>query len=121
MDRTIELLETLDADTQARAVALVIAARRAGIPLVLISALRSPEGNRDVNGSSRSYHLSGQAFDVQVYGYLRDQIPYWWWEQLGTWAEENTGLFWGGRVNWLGRPDVNHFDNRLWTAGLPTF
>jgi hypothetical protein len=55
---------------------------------------------------------------VAVVGYTRDQLPYWWWFAVGRWAESNLGLFWGGRVLWQARPDVNHFDNRLWVAGV---
>lgn len=112
-DRTDELIGTLAHDAAVRAWILVYVARRAGIPLVLISARRSPEANQDVGGAEKSYHLSGNAFDVEVLGYpLREQIPWEWWEHLGLWAEAQLGLFWGGRVTHAGRRDVNHFDTR---------
>ena len=114
-DRTDELLEGLAWGTQEQAYRLVSAARAAGIPLVLISGLRSPEGNMDVGGAARSLHLQGRAFDVAVWGYRRDQVPLWWWTALGTWAELQLELFWGGRFLQSGAPDVNHFDSRRLT------
>jgi hypothetical protein len=106
-DRTIELLYTLDEGLQEAAYELVLAARNAGIPMHIISGRRSYEVNRDVGGAEKSFHLSGRAFDVAISGYTRDQIPRWWWQEVGFFAEQNFGLFWGGRFN-----DVNHFDAR---------
>lgn len=105
-DQTAELVAELEYDAAVLAVQLINAARRAGIPLIIISGRRSPQRNRDVGGASRSEHLFGRAFDVQVVGWLRDQLPYWWWESLGAYAE-SLGLRWGGRFR---SPDVNHFD-----------
>lgn len=105
-DETPELIATLEYEAQVLAVQLVNAARNAGIPLIVISARRSPQRNRDVGGAARSEHLFGRAFDVQVVGWTREQIPFWWWESLGAYAEY-LGLRWGGRFR---SPDVNHFD-----------
>jgi len=113
VDRTEELLSDLDPAIFRQAYTFVVAARDAGIPLVIISGRRSPEANRDVGGAPRSLHLRGLAFDVAVWGLPRDQLPYWWWEAVGLWAERNLGLSWGGRFLSSGRPDVNHFDLRL--------
>lgn len=104
-DPTEEKIASLDLETQIRAVLLVNAAREAGIPLMVISGRRSPEVNEAVGGASASYHLTGQAFDVQILGFTRDQIPTPWWQALGLYAEEQLGLRWGGRFN-----DWNHFD-----------
>lgn len=111
-DRTVELLADLNPTTRVQAIYLVNAARQVGVPLVIISGYRSPEHNRDVGGSERSYHLDGLAFDVGVLGYVRDQVPTWWWEQLGAFAEARLALFWGGRFLHGGVPDLNHFDSR---------
>lgn len=110
IDRTDELLDTLEPDVAERAWWLIYSARRSGIPMHIISARRSYEQNRDVGGAARSLHLVGQAFDVAVAGYSRDQIPESWWHQVGTWAESNLGLRWGGRFLHAGQKDVNHFD-----------
>lgn len=112
IDRTEELLETLHPAIYRQALTLVVAARDASIPLVIISARRSPEANRDAGGSSRSLHLYGLAFDVAVADLQREHIPLEWWAALGEWAELNLGLFWGGRFLHRGAPDVNHFDAR---------
>lgn len=111
-DRTMELILGLDPAVQRQAYTLVVMARYAGIPLVIISGRRTPEENRRVGGSPNSYHLSGLAFDVAVQGYTRDQIPYEWWAGLGEWAERNLSLSWGGRFVHAGERDVNHFDAR---------
>jgi hypothetical protein len=112
-DRTLELIETLEHPAGVRAYILVLVARRYGIPLKVISGRRSPQGNQDVGGAEKSYHLTGNAFDVEVDGYpLREQIPFEWWEHLGQWAEANLDLYWGGRFTHEGRRDVNHFDVR---------
>lgn len=100
---------------------MVLTARQVGVPLVIISGRRTPAENRAAGGADNSYHLRGLAFDVGVYGYTRDQIPPAWWAMLGTWAEANLGLTWGGRfttkVSGGERvampPDVNHFDLRV--------
>lgn len=110
IDRTDELLATLDADTADRAWWLIYSARVSGIPMHIISARRSPEVNRDVNGASKSLHLTGQAFDVAVLGYRREDIPFEWWQSVGQWAESRLGLRWGGRFLHAGALDVNHFD-----------
>lgn len=112
IDRTLELLATLEPETQARAHALISAARRAGIPMVIISGARTYEGNQEAGGATNSYHLSGRAFDVGVVGYRVDQISPDWWREVGRFAEANLGLYWGGRFLSGGRPDFNHFDTR---------
>lgn len=105
IDPTQEVLDDLDPDFQELAYLFVVAARESGIPLMLISGYRTPEHNRAVGGAPRSLHLRGRAIDVQVLGYTRDQIPLSWWSAVGSWAENNLGLRWGGRFG-----DVNHFD-----------
>jgi len=53
-------------------------------------------------------HLRGQAFDVDIHGFGRDQIPMLFWEQLGE-GGEYLGLRWGGRFSGLWDP--GHFEN----------
>ena len=102
---------------------MIGAAREVGVPLMVISALRTAKANEEAGGARNSYHLDHSAltgepgalaFDVAVYGYARNEIPAWWWQMLGNWAEANLGLLWGGRFAWNGEPDVNHFDARRW-------
>jgi len=107
IDRTIELLYTLDEGIQQQAFDLVLAARQVGIPMHIISGRRSYQQNIDVGGAAKSLHLEGRAFDVAISGYTREQIPRWWWQEVGFFAEQHFGLYWGGRFD-----DVNHFDAR---------
>lgn len=106
-DSTLDKLQSLKPEAQLRAYWLVRSCREAGIPLMIISGYRSADLNSRVGGARNSLHLQGRAFDVQVSGYTRDQIPAAWWSALGAWAETNLGLRWGGR---FANPDVNHFD-----------
>lgn len=123
VDPTASHIATLHPAVQLAAWTLVEAARSVGVPLVVISGRRSGARNLGVGGAPESYHLDqvqltgspgALAFDVAVHGYTREQVPEWWWQMLGEWAEENLGLFWGGRFIWQGGPDLNHFDARRW-------
>ena len=105
-DQSEALIATLDAEFQPYVIYFVSAARRAGIPLMVISGRRNAPGNREVGGAERSLHLYGYAFDTQVQNRMRDQVPLQWWIALGRFWESMGGR-WGGRFN---PPDVNHFD-----------
>lgn len=39
-----------------------------GAPVIINSAYRTPEYNKKIGGAAKSYHLSGQAFDIAVKG-----------------------------------------------------
>jgi len=56
----------------------------------------------------RSAHLQGQAFDVDIHGLGRDDVPLWFWYDLGYFAEW-IGFRWGGR--WSDPRDYGHFEN----------
>jgi hypothetical protein len=105
-DPSPELVAELELELQERAIYLLNAARSVGVPLIVISGVRSQERNREVGGATRSQHLLGRAVDVAVLGYRIDEIPTWWWSALGQYGEA-LGLRWGGRFN---PPDLNHFD-----------
>lgn len=105
-DPTAQYLGGLDPDFAPYVLYFINAARQAGVPLVIISGRRSSTINREVGGAERSLHLYGFAFDTQVQGYTREQIPLAWWQALGVFWESMGGR-WGGRFN---PPDVNHFD-----------
>lgn len=111
-DPTPDAIMSLNVYLQQAAITMVNAARDQGIPLIIISGRRTAAQNAAAGGAPGSGHLDGTAFDVAVLGVPRDQIPYYWWEALGTWAEVNLGLRWGGRFVHNGKPDVNHFDMR---------
>ncbi len=105
---------SLEPETARLAYWLVYAARTAGVPLIITSGRRSPEEQRQLvqQGRSQTYqsrHLSGEAFDVDVAGLGRDQVPRWVWDSLGPYAE-SMGLDWGGR--WRTLVDLGHFERR---------
>jgi hypothetical protein len=97
-DPTPGHLAQLDQATRRLATYLVIAARRAGVPLIITSSKRSrTEQLRYVlSGRSRtlnSRHLYGRAFDVDIVGWSRSAVPAEFWRSLGTYAER-IGLKW---------------------------
>lgn len=106
-DETATLIRSLAPEIQPYAVHFVNALRNAGVPATIISARRSAATNREVGGADRSRHLYGLAFDLQIVGYQRAEIPWWWWQVLGNYWEAMGGR-WGGRFD---RADVNHFDS----------
>ena len=114
-DRTQELLNTLDPFMQTRAAILINALRGIGIPAVIVGmgARRTVEEQARLVAASRSKtmrskHVQGLAFDLDILGYRRDDIPSEFWNQLGPWAEEQLGLRWGGR--WSNPYDPGHFE-----------
>lgn len=106
-------IRALSPDIQDAAFWLVYVVRDAGIPLQITSSVRTRQEQAALVGigasrTLRSLHLGGQAFDVDVHGYARDDIPLWFWAELG-WLGEYLGLAWGGR--WSGFRDYGHFEN----------
>jgi len=92
---------------------MVTEVRRSGVPLYISSSVRSSALQAQLvragrSQTLRSKHLTGNAFDVDVLGFGRDQIPKWWFSRLGTFAERH-GLRWGGR--WSKPRDLGHFEN----------
>lgn len=112
-DSTEKHLSRLSPDIQLAAWYLLYWVRSAGIPLQITSSVRSRAEQAELvrigrSDTLRSKHLSGQAFDVDVHGYGRDQIPMWFWEELG-WLGEYLGFRWGGRFSYP--RDYGHFEN----------
>jgi hypothetical protein len=111
MDNTAALIATLDAQTQRLAIEYVNRIRSAHeLPLVITSARRSDaEQSRLVaQGLSKtlqSKHVVGRAFDVDMYGWNRDRVPRWVWDEIGP-VGEQLGFKWGGRWGW----DWGHFE-----------
>jgi len=112
-DPTIGHLRQLAPVAQHAAIHMVELVRQAGIPLTITSSRRTATEQRALvrAGTSltlQSRHLGGNAFDVDVHGFARDQIPIWWFYQLGSLGEQ-LGLRWGGR--WTGFRDYGHFED----------
>ena len=111
-DPTYARLESLVPDARKRAAQLVSDARYAGIPLFISSSARSLQEQAGHVAAGRSAalnskHLTGRAFDVDVWGYRREQLPKWFWDILGQHGE-SLGLRWGGR--WTRPYDPGHFE-----------
>lgn len=111
-DQSIRHLNTLQARPAALGFQLVNALRAAGIPAYISSGRRTNNEQAKLvsSGKSRtlnSKHLSGRAFDIDILGYGRDDLPKWWWLQVGQYAER-LGLTWGGR--WTSFYDAGHFE-----------
>lgn len=90
----------------------VNAMRQAGIPAYISSGRRTlaEQARLVASGASRtmqSKHVDGRAFDIDILGYSRDDLPTWWWQQVGEYAE-GLGLVWGGR--WTTFYDAGHFE-----------
>jgi len=112
-DATLQHIYQLSPDIQLAAWYMVYLVRSAGIPLQITSTLRTRDEQSALVASGRSQtfsskHLTGQAFDVDIHGWGRDEIPEWWFYQLGELGEA-LGLRWGGRFS--GFWDPGHFEN----------
>lgn len=97
-DPTPQHLQGLEPYTRALAIYLVSAARQAGVPLIITSSRRSfsEQIQLVMAGKSRTFtsrHLSGKAFDVDVMGWNRDDVPREFWLALGPYAQR-LGLKW---------------------------
>jgi len=112
-DPTVGHLRQLAPFTQHAAIHMVELVRSVGVPLTITSSRRTGTEQRALVRAGNSLtlaskHLSGSAFDVDVHGFGRDEIPLWWFYQLG-WLGEQLGLRWGGR--WTGLRDYGHFED----------
>lgn len=111
-DPTPEQLAGLTPEARDVAVVLLNHFREAGVPLIITAqgGRRNDTEQRQLvqMGRSRtlqSAHLTGRAFDFDVFGYQRDQVPPLLWQYLGQLAE-GYGLIWGGRWGW----DYGHIE-----------
>ncbi len=112
-DPTVSHLERLAHDTAHQAHQMVVAVRITGVPLFISSSVRSSQVQAQLvragrSQTFRSRHLTGEAFDVDVLGFGRDEIPLWWFYNLGAFGE-HLGLRWGGR--WTIPRDFGHFES----------
>lgn len=115
-DPTPAQVATLDPQIQWRAVTLINALRSVGIPAAIVAggARRSVQqqtalyqSGKGVTSTLKSRHVLGMAFDLDILGMNRNDIPTWFWDLIGPWAESNLGLTWGGR--WVRPYDPGHF------------
>lgn len=93
---------------------MVYLVRTAGIPLQVTSSVRTSSQQSALvaagrSRTNRSLHLDGRAFDVDIHGWGRDEIPRWWFAQLGQLGVD-LGLEWGGSFS--GLYDPGHFQLR---------
>lgn len=119
---TLDHIRRLDPRIQVRAWYLVHLVNRAlaahDVPerLKITSSRRSLEEQRRlvVLGRSRtlkSAHVAGLAFDVDLEGWAREDVPDSFWWVVGPFAERLLGLTWGGR--WNSPYDPGHFEYRV--------
>lgn len=111
-DPTIRHLESLSPTIAPIAWQLINDMRAAGIPAWISSAVRTTGEQaalvaRGASKTMRSRHVQGLAFDIDILGYGRNQLPRWWWLAVGQYAE-SLGLKWGGR--WTTFYDAGHFE-----------
>lgn len=104
------------------AVELLARLTEAGIPVMIIDTLRTPEEHAAnlANGTSwtiRSKHLDGDAIDIcpfAIYDLAGPDKLQWdaghpVWKKIGA-IGEALGLRWGGRFKPPAKPDLGHFE-----------
>lgn len=112
-DPTAQTLATLAEPARTAAFNLVYAARMAGYPVIVTSGRRSLSEQQRLVAAGRSKtlksrHVDGQAFDIDWYGFDRNDVPGWFWQLIGPWAITNLRLRWGGEFS--GFFDPGHFE-----------
>lgn len=114
-DPTQAQINTLDPEIAWRAAYLINVLRDIGWPvgIVALGARRNETAQKALvrEGRSRtlrSRHIDGLAFDLDILGVPRDEVPEWFWNALGPWAEQALGLRWGGRFSTI--RDLAHFE-----------
>lgn len=120
-------LDALSARFRPLAIELLARTIEAGIPVMIIQTLRTPEEHaanlaKGVSWTTHSKHLDGDAIDICPYETwaLHGPDKLQWsddpvWQRLGT-IGEALGLRWGGR--WQQR-DLGHFEYHTPTATAP--
>jgi peptidoglycan L-alanyl-D-glutamate endopeptidase CwlK len=111
-DPTAQLIDGLDYAIQDRVVDFINELRTVYQLNIMITSGRRTQSEQAIlvqQGRSttlNSLHLSGHAFDLDVYGQSRDRVPETTWQIVGP-TGEDFGFEWGGR--WKSFRDVGHF------------
>lgn len=113
-DTTLAHAQRLQEGARLRAFYLVNLFRQAGVYLIITSSTRTLARQRQLVAEGRSStlnsaHLGGFAFDVDIHGWSRQNIPAAFWPIIGE-VGEWLGLRWGGR--WKDPYDPGHFEFR---------
>lgn len=115
-DPTPAQILTLDPQIRGRAITLINTLRNVGVPAIIgpMGARRTVAEQRalyqsgtGVTSTLKSRHITGMAFDLDIWGMGRDTVPGWFWNLVGPWAERELHLTWGGR--WKSPYDPGHF------------
>lgn len=117
-DPTPAQVAALRPGTRDKAIHLINALRSVGVPAIIgpLGGKRTIKQQLQLYGSGRgvtttvkSRHIYGAAFDIDVAGMNRDDVPKWWWPIIGQYAESVLKLRWGGR--WTRPYDPGHFED----------
>jgi len=112
-DPTLSHILRLQRGLQESAIEFINEARTVGeLPAIITSSSRTVAEQRRLVQAGRSttmnsYHLQGRAFDIDMYGWNRNDVPEWVWQYIGPLGEAY-GFRWGGR--WATFRDVGHFE-----------
>ncbi len=118
IDQTLNRLATLEPNTRERAYWLIWIGRYYGAPVIISSARRTALEQQQLYAQGRSVpgqivtntlvsrHMTGKAFDIDMYATAADDVPLELWQAFGQ-VGEYLGLTWGGR--WAMR-DWRHFE-----------
>lgn len=114
-DPTLGQIRTLASWVQPIAAQFIDAARdRWDYPAVIVAggARRSVAAQKKLVSAGRSTtlsskHVLGRAWDVDMYGWNRDDVPWYVYSDLGDLAHE-MGVAWGG--DWSSFVDIGHFE-----------
>jgi len=113
-DETLKHIRSFHPVTAALALQFIDDLRAAGIPAYIGQQggrrSQAEQSRLVASGASRTYrskHLDGRAFDIDILGYGRDQLPRWWWDAVGRYGK-SLGLKWGG--DFKGFYDAGHFE-----------
>jgi len=111
-DPTPAQITTLSDRMQPYAIEIISNLRNIGIPAIIVAqgARRNPTTQqallaKGVSATLKSAHLTGDAFDIDIWGLARGDIPEVFWSFYGQMVE-SYGLVWGGR--WTHPYDPGH-------------
>jgi peptidoglycan L-alanyl-D-glutamate endopeptidase CwlK len=120
-DPTEEEISYLDEGFQDVVIDFINGARERGADVFIgpLGGYRSWDEQQQLVAMGRSKaHLSahnfGLAFDIDVFGYNRNEITKPFWDWIGRYGKSNFPLDWGG--DWKSIHDPGHFEYRWWKS-----